>query len=210
MPFYREKKLLFIHIPKTGGTVIENAIKSTCKQELYSGYTNNILEYPYNQKSLQHQFYSTLYRYRHKLRVDFNNIKIFSVVRNPYDKVISDLFWFSKKIKVKRIQDFSTAEDVFDILKNNYFHRDDLDNHNKPQYQFVTDEKGGLIPNIKIYKCEELNKLNGEINKFIGIDIDIKKNDVNKDYSKYLNKDSNQLINKYYKKDFELFNYAYR
>lgn len=210
MPFYREKKVLFIHIPKTGGTVIERAIKSTYKEELYSSYTNNILEYPYNQKSLQHQFYTTLYRYRDKLHLDFKDIKIFSVVRNPYDKVISDLFWFSKKIKGNRIQEFSTAEEVFDILKNNYFHRDDLDNHNIPQYKFVTDEKGSLIPNIKIYKCEQLNKLNGEINKFIGMDIDIKRDNVNTDYSKYLNKDSIKLINKHFKKDFELFNYVYR
>ena len=32
-------------------------------------------------------------------------------------------------------------------------------------------------------------------------------NNVNKDYSRYLNKDSIDLINYYYKYDFKLFNY---
>ena len=50
-----EKDTIFIHIPKTGGTVIENQIKKQYNQTLYSGRENNILEYPYNKKSLQHK-----------------------------------------------------------------------------------------------------------------------------------------------------------
>jgi len=200
MPYYKEKDLLFIHIPKTGGTNIENCIKQKYKQTLYSGRTN-LLKYPYNNLSLQHQFYNTIYNNRDKLNINFNNIKIFTVVRNPYDRIISDLF-FKKIIK----KDY-TSEQVYDKIVNDYLNRYDLDNHNVSQYKFITDENLKLIPNIKIFKCENLNEINDDLNKFIGFDINIKKNNVNKDYSMYLNKDSIDLINKIYKKDFELFNY---
>ena len=46
-------------------------------------------------------------------------------------------------------------------------------------------------------------KTNDELNKFLGFNINIKRGNVNKDYSKYLNKDSISLINNFYKKDFE-------
>jgi len=201
MPYYKEKKMLFIHIPKTGGTMIEHSIKENTPQTLYSSPTNSLLDFPYNQKSLQHQFYTTIYKFRNKLDVNFDNIKIFSVVRNPYDRIISDLFWFSL---IKK--DF-TAEQVYNVIKNNYLYRDDLDNHNEPQYKFIVDENSELIKNIKIFRTETLNESNDDLSKFVGFNINIRKEGINKDYSNYLNKDSISLINIFYKKDFELFNY---
>lgn len=201
MPYYKKINLLFIHIPKTGGTVLEQAIKKKYDQTLFSGKTNNLLPKPYNKISLQHQFYSTIYEYRNKLNVNFDNIKVFSVVRNPYDRVISDLFW-NKLIKT----DF-TKQQVYDVIKNNYLYRNDLDNHNQPQYKYITNENGELIKNIKLFKTENLNKSNDKINEIIGFSIDIKQNNINKDYNRYLNKESISLINEFYKKDFELFNY---
>ena len=208
MPYYKEKNLLFIHIPKTGGTVIEDEIKKKYKQTLYSGYINNILESPFNKFSLQHQFYTTIYKYQNKLDVNFNNIKIFTVVRNPYDRIISDLFWWKRKKKYPEFKiNYNDTEEIYNFIKNNYLNRDDLDNHNQPQYKFITDENLNLISNIKILKCETLNDTNNELNKFLGFNINIKKENINKDYSKFLNKKSILLINEYYKKDFELFNY---
>jgi len=201
MPYYEKINLLFIHIPKTGGTVIENVIKYLTPQKLYSGNTNTLLEFPYNKKSLQHQFYTTLYKFKNKLNINFDNIKIFSVVRNPYDRIISDLFCLNL------IKKNFTSEQVYDVIKNNYLDRDDLDNHNQPQYKFIVDENDELIKNIKIFNTETLNESNEELKNFVGLDINIKQNGVNKDYSKYLNKDSIALINTFYKKDFELFNY---
>ena len=201
MPYYKKQNLLFIHIPKTGGTVIENCIKKKTPQTLFSSLTNSLLDFPYNKKSLQHQFYTTIYKFRDKLDVNFDNIKIFSVVRNPYDRIISDLLWW-KLIK----KDF-TAEQVYNVIKNNYLYRDNLDNHNEPQYKFIVDENSELIKNIKIFKTEILNETNDELSKLAGFNIDIKQVVRNKDYSKYLNKYSISLINSFYKKDFELFNY---
>ena len=208
MPYYKNKNLLFIHIPKTGGTVIEDEIKNVYKQTIYSGYTNNILDSPYNKFSLQHQFYTILYKYQDKLDINFNNIKIFSVVRNPYDRIISDLLWWKRKKKYPEFKiNYNDTEEIYNFIKNNYLNRDDLDNHNQPQYKFITDENLNLISNIQIFKCETLNDANDELNEFLGFNINIKRENVNKNYSKFLNKKSVLLINDFYKKDFELFNY---
>lgn len=204
MPYYKQKNLLFIHIPKTGGTVIENEIQKKYIQTLYNRHKGNrLLASPYNKASFQHQFYTTIYQFRDKLEIDFDNIKVFAVVRNPYNRIISDLFW-NRLIN----KDFS-SDKVYNVIKNNYLYRDDLDNHNEPQYKFIVDEDCKLIENIKIFKTEELNEINDDLNKFIGFDINIKRN-VNNNYNRYLNKESISLINDFYKKDFELFNYEFR
>ena len=204
MPYYEEPNILFIHIPKTGGTVIEDEIKKIYKETLFSPnkyFLKNILDVPYNLITPQHQFYTTIYKYKDILNVNFDKIKIFSVVRNPYDKIISDLIW------LKIIDKNATAEEVYNKIKNNYINCNDISNHNQPQYKFITDENLNLISNIQIFKCETLNDANDELNEFLGFNINIKRENVNKNYLKFLNKKSVLLINDFYKKDFELFNY---
>jgi len=200
MPYYKEPNILFIHIPKTGGTVVGGRLRKKFKQTLYSGPRNYILPKPYNTTSLQHQYYTTLYKYRNLLNINFNNIKIFTIVRNPYDRIISDLFFYSL------IKKEDNSDKVFKIIKNNYIVKM-LDNHNKPQYKFITDKNFKLFENIKIFKTETLNEDNQKLNDYLGTKIKINMNNVNKDYSRYLNKDSIDLINYYYKYDFKLFNY---
>jgi hypothetical protein len=203
MQYYKNDNIniLLVHIPKTGGTNIEDNLKQICNQTLFSLWKNDLLPEPYNKISLQHQTYITLYNYKEKLNIDFENIKIFSIVRNPYDRIISDLFWFGF------INENTSSKKVFKIIKTKYLYRDDLDNHNIPQYKFITNEKDELIKNIEIFKTEKLNDLNEEINQYLNLNIDIKQENVKKNYSKYLNKKSIYLINKFYNKDFELFGY---
>jgi hypothetical protein len=201
MPYYPEANILFIHIPKTGGTVIEIAISKQYEQTLIGGYLNNLFDFPYNMTSLQHQYYTTLYKYRNKTNIDFERAKVFTIVRNPYDRIISDLLWFGL------IKKDYTADQVFSVIKDNYLYRNNLDNHNRPQSHFVTYENKKLIPSIKIFNSETLNEDNEKLNEYLGINIDIRQENVNKDYSRYLNKKSISLINDFYKLDFELFNY---
>ena len=208
MPYYKDLNLLFIHIPKTGGSFIADALNNKnykvtlCQRGIsIHDISNSLFKPPHNKGSLQHQFYSTLYKYKNKINIDFENTKVFSIVRNPYNKIISDLFW------LKLINKKSSPNEIYEIIKNKYLYRDDLDNHNQPQYKFITDENNQLIKNIKIFKCETLDILNHQINDFIGVNINLKNENANKDYSYYLNKNSISLINDFYKKDFELLDY---
>ena len=46
-----------------------------------------------------------------------------------------------------------------------------MDNHNIPQFKFISDENGDLVSNIKIFKTETLNENNQLLNEYLGIDI---------------------------------------
>lgn len=161
-----------------------------------------IPETQYQNKSLQHQIYTTIYKYRDILNVNFDNeLKIITIVRNPYHRLVSDLFFY------KLINKFTDCEKVYNILKN-YIHNDCYDNHNVPQYKFITDEDENLINNITIFKTETLT--NDIINYgFLDYDNRIENKGCGDfiNYMKYLNYDAIKLINQVYFKDFELFDY---
>lgn len=205
MPYYLNKHILFIHIPKTGGTTIEELFRKNDSERVYSsigiGDTNRILPPPFDRVSLQHQFYTTILKFKNKLGVIFDDkLRIFSIVRDPYRRIISDMMFLNI------INPDSTPEKVFECMKN-YVIAEKYDNHNVPQYKFITDKQGNLIPEINILRNETLND---DIKKF---GFEIKQNfQVGKkvDYNKYLNNDSIDLINTIYKKDFQLFNYKMR
>jgi len=198
MPYFKEANLLFIHIPRTGGTSFGTYMLSKSSITLHSNLEENKLPEPILQKvSLQHQSYNTLYKYRDILGIDFNEkLRKIAFVRNPYDRIISDILW------LKFNDENASQEEIYDTIQHYYFNRDDIDNHNKAQYLFITDEKGNLIPDIKIIKTE--NMTNGL--RKIGF-TDYEGSTHATSYMKYLNEESIKIINMVYKKDFELFGY---
>lgn len=200
MPYYKEVNLLFIHIPKTGGSSFEEYLKSKYTQILHStGGNKNFSDQQLAKVSFQHQKYSTLYKYKDLFGIDFDhpNLKIITIVRNPYDRIISDLFFY------KLIQKNSTPEEVFEIIKK-YIIDDKYDNHNIPQYEFLVDENNNIVKKIHIFRTETLTQdiINCGLKDYIFFSNENKKN-----YDIYLNSDSISLINNFYEKDFEFFNY---
>ena len=196
MPYYKDINLLFVHIPKTGGTSLEYFLQNKYKQTLLSSFTNDILPDPeYRKISLQHQTYNTIFKYRDILDINFESIKIISIVRNPYHRIISDLLFLGLINK----DDNQTV--VYNVIKD-YLYKDCYDNHNIPQYKFITDDNEMLIPTIKIFKTETLTQelIEYGFNDYIGSKSTILHNN-------YLNDESIKLINTFYIKDFELFNY---
>jgi hypothetical protein len=206
MPYYNKKHILFIHIPKTGGTTIENELAKNDNSYLRSCKSNKLLPPPFHKTSLQHQFYKDLLNLKDFCKIDFNDkLKVFCVVRNPYHRLISDLFHFNL------IQKGCLRENVCTIIKN-YIKSKDTDNHNVPQFKFICDRKGVVYSHIKIYKTENLVKDNWKINNELGCVMNFKnyslKGKESQDrYMTYLNDESIKIINNFYSRDFELFGY---
>jgi hypothetical protein len=212
MPYFKNENinLLIIHIPKTGGTSLEVYFHNKYKIPLNNDSLYNFLN---NKKkinidsSLQHMTYQTIFNNKDFFKIDTNNITILSIVRNPYERIISDLFHISKHSLDIKIHINSTKEEVYHEIQK-YLKLNNTDNHNLPQYLFVTDENKQLIPNIKLLHTETLQEDMIKLG-YTDFNLTSNKNPIQKDenYYDYLNEDSIRLINDFYDYDFQLFHY---
>ena len=190
MPYFKNDNVnvLFIHIPKTGGSSIENYFSSKFDINL-----DNKTLYLFNEELtdiksyLQHITYSEMVKYNKIFNIDFN-AKIITVVRNPYQRIISDLFFLSK------IDINTSREKVFDVITN-YLESTDCDNHNLPQHVFIMDNNR-IIPNIHILKTESLTD-NMHLLGYDDFDRFDNKNSNSINYMDYLNNESIELCDKW-------------
>jgi hypothetical protein len=201
MPYFSSYNILFIHIPKTGGSSIEDYFtkkmnKKLSVKDLYS-FDKTVVDH-----SLQHLTLLELYQNKDKLKFNINNIKLmFTVVRNPYERTVSDLFFF------KLINKNMSTKEVEKKLRRYLESNNTYDNHKIPQYKFLADSYDNINKDVKIIRNENMN----EDMKSLGFnDFNVHKNVTFKNklnYYNYLNNNSINLINNYYQKDFEIFNY---
>lgn len=198
MPYYPDINTLFIHIPKTGGTSLEEYLKKKSKQTLFSGRTNSILPNNFKSISLQHQYFVTIKKYKELLQVPFDEtMQIITIVRNPYDRIISDLLWY----KLIGKEDLTNKEKIYCIIKE-YVFSDKYDNHNSSQTSFLLNEDGQIESSIRIFKTESLTR---NLHEY-GFD-DYKGKEESNKYKDCLNRNSITLINNIYHNDFKNFDY---
>jgi hypothetical protein len=209
MPYFKKEKtnILFIHIPKTGGSSLETYFSKKYDIPLNekSLFTDGKVKIKTDDNtvmktSLQHIRYEEIIKHAKYFNIDFNNIKIITIVRNPYERLMSDLF-FLKLINAKTEKD-----KTFEIIKT-FISSDKHDGHSRPQYQYLkTDDCDDPFSKITILRTESLNQ---DMVRLGYVDFNIKhlqnKNKV--DYYSFLNNNSIKLINTFYDKDFQLFGY---
>jgi hypothetical protein len=147
MVICHNKRCIFIHIPKTAGTSIEQFIKENGKNEI------DLLG-AQNGRSLHHL---TGIELKKILPSYFDNYYKFSFVRNPYDRLLSEYYWTSvpnlgyKSGKTKAYFLYK----VIEIVKNRKYFENIYFDHFIPQYLFVYNKNLKLLVN-DIFKYEDL------------------------------------------------------
>ena len=129
MPLYRHDGtvVFYVHIPKTGGTSIERALREAGAAEAFRFPGKR----PFSKSSLQHMHAEV---YTEAIGEGFYDYG-FVIVRNPYNRFASEY-----RMKVVDAGDSEPAEDwaraCFDRFAEFAFTRD---NHIRPQHEFIVD-----------------------------------------------------------------------
>jgi len=152
------KKCIFIHIPKTGGTSIEQFIKDNNRNDIqYLGVRNNRSMHHMTASQLNKEllpfYYQTYYR--------------FSVVRNPYDRLLSEYYW-SPVIGYKA--GFTKSEflkNVVHIIKNKLYYTNIYYDHYIPQYQFLYENNKLQVH--QLFKFEDMKWIASYLSKKLNI-----------------------------------------
>lgn len=220
------EKLIYIHVPKTGGASVEDFLldKFGYKRSPFT-LTDGI---GYQRVNSKNNGNDTAYPYLHytlpqiieiasknNIQID-NTWNIFSIVRNPYYKLISELFFLP--ITPLPFHYHTIPLDIRGRLVNEcidqYFNNNNISNyhsnHSLPQYQFFE----GVKLNYQILKFE--NGLENIMNK-LGFEV---KNDFphrlnmfhhygvpKPNYKDVLTPYLVEFVNERYQKDFETFKY---
>lgn len=199
------KKILFIHIPKTGGISIERALLTANDTKRFPRADLNILfgdveknkKMPYQHLTMGQIFND--FKFDEIDTFDF----IFCVVRNPYERVISEINWLKCDI-----------DNYFNDLEKNILrvraegYSSEVDTHVLTQYSYIDK----FEDRIKIYKFEDgLRKIFDDLEIILDKKIpDVHENLSKKTYTKEnLLPNYKKIINIHYKVDFEKFNYEY-
>lgn len=196
-----KSKLKFIHITKTAGTSIENIGKIHGMQwgrfsiqfsrDGTAQISNDYWHHPYS-------FYS--------IKPYDKTIKLFTVVRNPYSRVLSECFCRWGGIKYDSKEDMN----IYIQFRLNKIKMKDYElNHFLPQYMYVYDDDGKQIVH-HVIRFEKLETEFENLMKQYGLSIklDVRTMTNKKKYSiDDFTDETMQLINEVYKKDFLLFNY---
>ena len=201
--FNNKKELKFIHITKTAGTTIED-----------EAMEKNILWGRHHKKEYGwwHRPFKNL-PMKLKKKYDW-----FMVVRDPYERTVSEFYWWTKQHNVDIVKDKKIWNKMNrlllekkynnDLLKNTMKDHGYLRDHWNPQHWYY--EKNNDYK-IHVLKFENLKNDFDNLMKSYNLPIRLKKNSMkspNKIFGvKDLDRETIDIINRVYDKDFELFGY---
>ena len=196
MPIF-DDNILFLHIPRTGGSIIENKLKETYTMKFFGPDTSGL--------SLQHYTANELI----KKNVDIDKMFSFTFVRNPFDKILSTyLFW-----SIDHTKSFDDYIDmVKNVVENKLYYKIPAINNNglpqfKPQVELLENLKCDFVGKFENYEndIKILSKMHPKLTCLS--EINIKKREV--DYKQHYSERNRNIIEELYKNDLIKFKYTF-
>jgi len=174
------KKFIFVHAPKTGGSSIEKCLNKFLEEKIIiegkntkvRGKLTNPLENSYN--SLKHATCTELIK---QYGDRFDKFYKFSVIRNPWDRLLSLYYWsthnkeYDKSLFIKKI--FNKVSDVDESKRRTIWTLN----------KYLCDEDDNLLVD-RVMQFDDLDIEFKEIKTLLNISEDIKLPHINKSRKK--------------------------
>lgn len=201
MPIFDSSKSIFIHIPKCGGTSLVTSFSPEIKQ-LIARPNKFSLKYMYG-RNLQH---ATASKVRLLAPVRYARYYKFSLVRNPWDRMISEYNW-------RKQWDTNLANTNFiNMLENIPKYRDKREPHFYQASDFIMDKNDNLLIDYLGY-FENIDHEFEHICKQLNLDLTLARKNVSSNQSaEQLNKGfygkvASELIKQHFPRDIANFGY---
>ena len=201
MNFSEKHKCVFIHVNKTAGRSISMALFGNVREHIT---VKELFNLDCNKPETEKRLEKCRVDYRYELLKKYwDHYFKFIIIRNPWDRKLSD-FFFGKREGI-----VATDIDFITYINNNHLNNDLW---NSPGLEWVEDKNGNIDKDIFIGKFENLqNDFNIICDK---INIPRRKlphlnSSTHSPYWEYYNDEIKEMVEEKYKKDIEAFGYEF-
>ncbi len=218
MPISRQFKIIFVHIPRVAGTSVEKYLGMGSIDQLFSfdkiKLTKWSKKFPENspEQSKTPQHLTALELKKVIPENIFNSFYKFSIVRNPFDRVISEYLHIkdtSQPPYLARFKTMSLDDFVLEGLSLSQTERINLfDGHLETQCSYVLDENKSLLVD-KVFKLENLQECVDFLKNIVGIEAFPHARNTTPIENFTFSEESKEMIKIFYKEDFDFFSYTY-
>ncbi len=218
MPISRQFKIIFVHIPRVAGTSVEKYLGMGSIDQLFSfdkiKLTKWSKKFPENspEQSKTPQHLTALELKKVIPENIFNSFYKFSIVRNPFDRIISEYLHIkdtSQPPYLARFKTMSLDDFVLEGLSLSQTERINLfDGHLETQCSYVLDENKSLLVD-KVFKLENLQECVDFLKNIVGIEAFPHARNTTPIENFTFSEESKEMIKIFYKEDFDFFGYTY-
>jgi hypothetical protein len=220
MPISNQYNTIFIHIPKCGGTSIEKILGMAGESELFAyDHIYQLKNLKVSKEKFTPEEYTlcvaktpqhlTLRELKKIIPLEvFNSYFKFSIVRNPFSKLVSEYNYIKSLDCHSDVLEFEDLVEYLHLDSFKRIHR--FDSHLETQSSFLVNENLEIDKSIKIYRFESISECMADILKIgpINYEVHARKSEIYRPYQEYYNQKMIDVVLDFYKDDFVNFNYS--